>query len=90
MAYNRKKKEDKYISEFSDEKFKKYFKLTKPRSPLCIEFMTDDLPDEWFIDVVTYRRKSGIVTDHFIIIQKEIDQWLEWLKKDGFTKLTDN
>jgi len=84
-----KKKKEQHISEFGDS-FKKLYKLAKPRSPLYIELMTDDLPDEWLIDVVKYRKKSGIVTDNFLITQKEIPQWLIWLEKEGFIQLTDN
>jgi len=84
-----KKKEEKHISDF-DKGFKKLHKLSKPRSPLCIELMTDDLPNEWFIDVVTYRRKSGVVTDHYIITSKQLEEdWWRWLEKDGFTLTKD-
>ena len=66
------------------------YKLTKPRSPLCIEFMTEDLPDEWFIDIVKYRKKSGVVTEHFMILQKDLEDWINSYKKDGFKLLTED
>lgn len=78
------KKEIYYDKEFNNEKFKKIYKLTKPRSPLCIEFMTDDLPDEWLIDIIEYRKKSGLVTEHFVIRQVDIETWLQIYFKDGF------
>lgn len=83
-----KKKINKSIEDF--KKFKKYFKYSKPRSPLFIEFMTDDFPDEWLIDIVRYRKKSGVVTDHFVILQKDLEHWKSIYEKDGFTKLTEN
>ncbi len=82
--YIKKKKEVYYKDEYGTQKFKKIHQLTKPRSPLCIEFMTDDLPDEWLIDIVEYRKKSGLVTEHFVIRQIDIQQWLKNYYKEGF------
>ena len=75
------------ISEFGKE-FKKLFKLKKPRSSIVIELMTDDLPDEWLIDIVRYRNKSGVVVDTFLITNLEIEMWLNMYKKDGYEVLT--
>ena len=68
--------------------FKKLYLLTKPRSCLCIELMTDDLPDEWLIDVVKYKKKSGEISDNFIINSEDIEYWLNKFKKDGWSILT--
>jgi len=85
-----KQKEPKHIDKDFQKNFKKLYKLTKPRSPLCIEFMTEDLPDEWFIDIVKYRKKSGVVTEHFMILQKDLEDWINSYKKDGFKLLTED
>ena len=76
------KSKEKHIDEFSS--FKKLYKLSKPRSPLFVEFMTEDLPDEWLIDIVRYKRKSGIVAENFMILQKEIDTWMKGYKEKGW------
>jgi len=76
-----KTKKEKFIDEFKN--FKKIHKLTKPRSPIIIEFMTDDLPDEWLIDIIRYK-KTGLVVDNFIIISKEIAHWVDTYIKDGY------
>jgi|AntAceMinimDraft_10_1070366.scaffolds.fasta_scaffold19158_6 hypothetical protein len=78
---------DKHINDFGKE-FKKLYKLTKPRSPLFIEFMTDDLPDEWLIDVVRYKRKSGIVVEHYVILRKQLEGWINMYKKENWELLT--
>lgn len=67
------------------EKHKKINKLTKPRSPIVIEFMTNDLPDEWLIDVVRYKRSSGEVVETFFITGVEIETWVNKYKKDGYS-----
>ncbi|HPV55882.1 MAG TPA: hypothetical protein PKW61_02040 [Tenuifilaceae bacterium] len=64
--------------------YKKLYKLTKPRSPLVVEYMTDDLPDEWLISVVTYKRKSGEITDSHLILSKDMEDSLSRLKSDGY------
>ena len=88
MAYKKKKKEEKiHIDEFS-KKFESLHKLTKPRSPNTIEFMSDDLPDKWLVDLVVYRNKSGVVQDSFTILQKDVTSWLDKYKKEGWVLLT--
>ena len=73
-------KKTKNLSEFSE--FKKICKLTKPRSPIIIEFMTSD-PDEWLIDVVKYK-KNGIVVDNYMILSKEVNERIDRFKEDGY------
>lgn len=68
--------------------FKKLFTLRKPRSSIVIEFMTDDLPDEWLIDVFRYRAKSGEIVETFLITKEDLDSWIRTYKKDGYEILT--
>lgn len=70
------------ITDFKN--YKKIHKLTKPRSPLVIEIMTDDFPSEWLTTVITYKAKSGQVTDHHLILQNEIKDRLDWYKRGGY------
>ena len=78
----------KNIDEFGT-KFKRLHKLTKPRSPQVVEFMTDD-PDEWFIDVVRYRRKSGVIVEYLLILKKELKEYLEREQRYGWVLLTED
>ena len=68
----RKKKEIQYISEFDNHK--KICQLNKPRSPRTLLFCTEDLPDEWLIDVVEYKTKSGEMLDTYYITSKEMPE----------------
>ena len=80
----KKVKEVRNISEFDE--YKKIVTLTKPHSPISILFCTIDFPDEWLIDVVEYRTKSGVITDTYMIIGKDLLEFIVFCKKDGHTK----
>ena len=86
MAYAKKKKETHLISEF--DKYKKICELTKARSPVTILFCTEDLPDEWLIDVVEYRTKSGVITETYMITSKDMPGYIAFCGKDGHDKIT--
>lgn len=86
-TFVKKEKEVKYVDNFG-KNFKKLYKLTKPRSPMFIEFMTDDLPDEWLIDVIRYKRKSGIIIEHYVILRKQLEGWINMYKNEGWELLT--
>jgi hypothetical protein len=64
--------------------YKKLYKLSKPKSPIIIEFITNDLPDEWLIDIIEYKNKTGLITLDFMILQKELNKWLNRYKDNGF------
>ena len=82
----KKEKKTKYISEFNN--YKKICQLNKHHSPITILFCTDDLPDEWLIDVVEYRTKSGVVVDNYGVNAKTLQDYINFCGKDGFTKIT--
>lgn len=86
-TFIKKEKETKYIDDFG-KKFKKLHKLSKPRSPIFIEFMTEDLPDEWLIDVVRYKKKSRIVVEHYVILRKQLKGWIDMYRNEGWEFLT--
>jgi len=69
--------------------FKKIYKLTKKRSPDTIEFITDDIPDEWLITVIKYKTKSKKIMDNFIILKKQVNDKLESYQNEGWI-LTQN
>jgi len=76
------------LSSFSSHK--KLLTLTKPRSPNSVLVCTEDLPDEWFIDVVEYRTKSEVVTNVSTIIKKDLLVKLDWYYRNGWIALTNN
>jgi len=84
--YNKKVEEKviKNISEFSD--YKEIAKFEKPRSPRTLVFLTND-PDEWFIDIIYYKTKSGIVTTEEYIIAKDLPDWIRWKEGLGWKKV---
>lgn len=69
------------------DSYKKISRFTKKKSAYTIEFITDDLPDEWLIDVVKYKTKSGIVTDNFVILRKDIEYQKSLIINDGFLEV---
>ena len=83
----KKEKERKNISEFSA--YKVLGRMKKKRSPHSILICTED-PEEWFIDFVEYRTKSGVVMHDDFIIAKDLPGWISWHKNLGWEEdLTD-
>jgi hypothetical protein len=78
----KKRERNENIADFKD--YKKIYKLSKPRSAIIIEFMTDDLPDEWLITVLKYKNKTGAVTDNFGIIEKDLAYWYNAYQEKGW------
>lgn len=71
------------------EDFKKHsvlHTLTKKRSPIVIKFLLED-GEDWLVDVVRYKRKSGEVTKEQVIILKDVDHWLRMFAQSGFHKV---
>jgi len=83
MGY--KKKEIQQITDFDN--YKKICELKKAHSPITILFCTNDLPDEWLIDVIEYRTKSGIITETYYITSKQLDAYIEFCGKSGHDKI---
>lgn len=82
MGYEKKK--ERYISEF--ETFKLLKTMEKPKSTYGVEFRTDD-PEEELIDVLKYRKKSGAVTERNIIMDTQVERWIQIYKNDGFSEV---
>jgi len=59
-------------------------RLVKKRSPLAIDFLQEE-GEDWFIDVVTYRKKSRVITHDSMITEKDYEYWLESIiRLDGY------
>lgn len=82
MAYIKKEPEKQFIAKF--DKYKKLNLFTKKRSPISILFCTNDLPDEWLIDVVRYKTKTGLIVENFMILGKQMPNYMEMMKKDEY------
>lgn len=69
---NRTQKEN--ISKYA--KWKTLHKMNKKRSPNEIVFLQEPKED-WLVEVFTYKRKSGDITQHSIITENDVSEWLE-------------
>lgn len=85
MASNFKpKKKEVFLDSF--KKYKKHKEFRKPRSPLTILFCTEDLPDEWLIDIVEYKTKTKLVTNNYMITAKQVKTFEDLYKGKGFVE----
>lgn len=80
----------KYETSIEDKKAwlftaKRLHRLSKPRSPYIIEYI-EDPTDDWFIYVVTIKKKTGEWTDSSMIIQKDMCHWLDFSKRQGWVE----
>jgi hypothetical protein len=82
--YSKKKKASNHISHYDD--YKVLARLTKPKSPITVLFCTHDLPDEWLIDMIEYRTKTGEVTFCPGILGKDLQHHIENYINDGYVK----
>jgi len=84
MARAKKEKETQDISEFAG--YKELLRMKKPRSPHSILFCTED-PEEWFVNCVEYKSKSGKVVHDDFIIMKDMPGWVSWHKNLGWNEV---
>ena len=47
---------------------------------LCMDFLQEE-GEDWFINVVTYRRKSRKITHDSMITMKDYEDWIERLQR---------
>jgi hypothetical protein len=78
----KKEKIERNISEFANWKCK--FTLTKPRGLLSIGFYVNP-EDSWFLEVVTYKTKSGAISETSMIIEKDVATWKSHMSSSGYT-----
>lgn len=70
----------KYLNAF--ENCKLLHTLEKKKSRIICEFRVDN-EDEDLIAVIWYNRKDKKVSEYYYIIDKEIDEHIEFYKKSG-------
>lgn len=76
-----KEKSTENISEYSD--YKVIHSFTKQRSPNSV-VIVQDKNDEWFYYVITYRTKTGIITDSSMIIGSDLETWVRSVERMGY------
>lgn len=66
---------------FFIESYKVLYHFTKKRSPNSI-LIVDDIDDSWFKHIITYKSKSGKIIRTNTIIEKDLNNWIAYLKMD--------
>jgi hypothetical protein len=64
-------------------KHKQLCLLTKSKSPQTISIV-EDINDPWFLYVISYKTKSGIVTDTSMIIESDCETRIRHLTNLGW------
>jgi len=81
MGYKTVEKEER-IEMFNGHKI--INRMIKPRSPITVLFCTNDLPDEWLIDLVEYKTKSGLIKHRCMVTAADLERKYKIYEKDGF------
>jgi len=71
------------ISEYSD--LNVMSSLTKKSAGLTVQFIPTD-EDGWYIDVIKYRTKTGVIVSISTILDKDMSTWENIYLKDEFIK----
>ena len=58
------------------DNYKVVHKLTKPKSPMVIEFLSEPKED-WFVEVIRYKRTDEVLVSHSIITKNQVADWIE-------------
>jgi len=76
-----KEKSTENISNYSD--YKAVHRFTKQHSPNSV-VIVQDKNDDWFYYVITYRTKTGIITDSSMIIGSDLETWVRSVERMGY------
>jgi hypothetical protein len=80
-----KKKFSGYISKYAS--YKKILHLKKTKSIFEVLFCTQDLEDEWLIDVIRFKPKTGEIIEDFMITKKDFDHHKDTYLGEGFLSI---
>jgi 3'-phosphoadenosine 5'-phosphosulfate (PAPS) 3'-phosphatase len=69
------------ISDYSKNKI--LYSFIKEHSPNSI-VIVEDKEDPWFIHILTYRTKTGVIMDSSMIIASDLETWVNSVKRMGF------
>ena len=64
--------------------------LEKKRSPIKVDFMIlkEDSDDDWFVTIVKYKKKSGIVSGTSLITMNDYEDFVErYCRLSGYHKV---
>lgn len=73
------------ISDYSKHKI--LVAMTKPRSAFSVYFTIEDPNDDWLINVVRFKTKTGELAYECMIIKPDLERQIESYEKDGFVKV---
>lgn len=73
------------ISSYSKHKI--LVAMTKPRSAYSVYFTVEDPKDDWLINVVRFKTKTGECAHECMIIKPDLERQIESYEKDGFVKV---
>ena len=80
MAYNKKKTE----GNISSLKNAKVLKIMKNKESTYQVGFFSSFEDDFIIDVIKYKTKSGAYTEKNTIANKDMPKWIEIYKNEGF------
>lgn len=67
--------------------FKIVKKFKKSKSSRTRIFATED-PDEWFIDVLEIKTKTGeVVDEEGWITERDVEEWADWFSRLGWEEI---
>ena len=82
--YKPTKKEPGNVSQYKENPI--LLRMEKPKSPLSVCFF-QSLEDDFFVNVVRFKTKSGEISYDSMIIKPDFDQFVRSYERDGFSKV---
>jgi len=61
--------------------------MTKPRSAFTVYFTVEDPKDDWLINIIRFKTKTGELAYEAMIIKPDLERQIEAYEKDGFVKV---
>ena len=72
--------EEKYTLRKHFNDFKVLHKLKKRRSPMIIEILLE--PNEnWFVDVIRYKRTDEKIIENSMIVMSQVEDWVDRIQR---------
>jgi hypothetical protein len=68
-------------------KYTPLLKMEKPRSAFSVWFLLEDPKDDWLINVVRFKTKTGDLAYEAMFIKPDFEKQVASYEKDGFIKV---